>query len=311
MTSGREEACTKLHEYLEQKTTMHEFLDLANCAGAGEAGWKAEFDGVTGNVTMKNGATTKFTFPTPLKVTHSAACDSTPTLTVQMDTVMSGTLNVGGIDVAARLRKTLPFQDPNEWILGGMHWFRASGNFFSPPGIERSGASAANTYLTAATTKNPISYMNVLRPNEQTMAHVHWCLSPTQGSCSFANSFAVWTNAGSQGTTHVRTNCPPAYEGNGFASGDIYHGTDAHANAGSDAPADDNIMAGTWSTIGDYYAMEIDGSSITFSSNRADTTPNGSPFRTCTVPAGTKFYGVINMYAQGQLVGIPHIKYAY
>jgi len=110
MTSGREKACTMVHEYLETKTTTHSFDDITDCAGAGESNWGAEFNGVTGNVTLKNGATTKSTFPTPLKVTHSATCTTgvQPTLDLQLDTT-AGVLNVAeslslqGTDLTSKL----------------------------------------------------------------------------------------------------------------------------------------------------------------------------------------------------------------
>ena len=44
--------------------------------------------------------------PTPLKVVHAPRCHfDAPTLTLQMDTVATGTLTVGGFDVAATLQK--------------------------------------------------------------------------------------------------------------------------------------------------------------------------------------------------------------
>ena len=43
--------------------------------------------------------------PTPLKVTPAADCSGTaPTLTLQMDTVVPGSLMVGGFDLAVALR---------------------------------------------------------------------------------------------------------------------------------------------------------------------------------------------------------------
>ena len=221
-------------------------------------------------------------------------------------------LTVAGIDVAARLRELGPYQDPNAWTLESTdnHWYQGAPAARTMPSIIRSGTSVSNTYMIAAWTKNPISYMMGLRPTSTTMAHIHFCLSPTQGTCDPSESFVFWVRAESTtDTTQHRTSCPPAYEGTTHTSGYIFHGTDAETGAGSTAPPDDGIMSQN-PEVGDYYGMEIDGSSITFTSNRASTTPNGTPFRTCTVPAGTNFFGVINMYAPGQQVSLPFIKYA-
>ena len=94
---GRLQACTMVHEYLEEKTTTHSFDDISDCVGADESNWRTEFNGVTGNVTLKYGATAQSTFPTPLKVTHSATCATgvQPTLDLQLDTT-AGVLNVAG-----------------------------------------------------------------------------------------------------------------------------------------------------------------------------------------------------------------------
>ena len=51
--------------------------------------------------------------PTPLKVTHAAECSSkAPTLSLQMDTVVLGSLTVGGYDVAATLALLSSFVSP-------------------------------------------------------------------------------------------------------------------------------------------------------------------------------------------------------
>ena len=94
---ARLQACTMVHEYLETKTTTHSFDDITDCVGADESNWRTEFNGVTGSVTLKNGATAQSTFPTPLKVTHSATCATgvQPTLDLQLDTT-AGVLNVAG-----------------------------------------------------------------------------------------------------------------------------------------------------------------------------------------------------------------------
>ena len=97
-----------MHEYLETKTTTHEFADLDTCLGPDASKWSAKFDGAIANVTLSYDATAMATLKTPLKVTHAADCGNVPpTLTLQMDTTVVGTLNVGGMDVHSDFMSTL------------------------------------------------------------------------------------------------------------------------------------------------------------------------------------------------------------
>ena len=95
--AGRFQRCTDLHEYLEGKTTTHEFDDLDTCLGSDESKWSAKYDGASTNqVTLSNDAAVA-NLKTPLKVTHAADCGNVPpTLNVQMDTVHDGSLTLGG-----------------------------------------------------------------------------------------------------------------------------------------------------------------------------------------------------------------------
>lgn len=140
VASGRFEACTFYHEYLETKTTTHSFADITDCAGADESGWAAEFNGVTGNLTLKNGATVQSTFPTPLKVTHSAACTTgvQPTLDLQLDTT-AGVLNVAeslslqGTDLTSTLlalanRSVPTYARYQDWACTGKNGFMNHGS---------------------------------------------------------------------------------------------------------------------------------------------------------------------------------------
>ena len=106
------EQCTGVHEYLEHKTTTHHFenINADTCLGSDPAKWAVEFDGTTSATTLSNGPAAVTAVPTPLKVTHSADCSGTaPTLSLQLDTVVLGSLTVGGFDVAATLRNLVPF----------------------------------------------------------------------------------------------------------------------------------------------------------------------------------------------------------
>ena len=93
----RFEVCTHMHEYLETKTTTHEFADLDSCLGPDASKWSAKFDGAIANVTLSYDAAVMATLKTPLKVTHAADCGNVPpTLNVQMDTVHDGSLTLSG-----------------------------------------------------------------------------------------------------------------------------------------------------------------------------------------------------------------------
>jgi len=117
--AGLYETCTGLHEYLEAKTTTYEFADVANaqCLGPTSSNWGWAYNGHHGNVTLKSGATVIAGFRTPLKVMLAQNCANPPSLVVQMDTTMTGGLNVaaalsvsgslyagvGQVDVMARM----------------------------------------------------------------------------------------------------------------------------------------------------------------------------------------------------------------
>ena len=241
-----------MHEYLETKTTTHEFADLDTCLGPDASKWSAKFDGASSDVTLSYDAVVMTTLKTPLKVTHAADCSNvTPTLNVQMDTVLAHTLTLAepghvAIDVAARLRELGPYQDPNAWTLSsGQAWFLASG-YQGMPTIQRN--SDAKTYYATANTNRPVSYMLGLRPPNHNDGHSQYCLTPTQGQCSLADSFQIWVKNDDWSTTSFRTSCPPAYEGNGYSSGYIFHGTDAETGAGTTAPPDDDLFSATAAT---------------------------------------------------------------
>jgi len=117
--------CSRLHEFLERSSVVHEFANVAQCLGDDEASWAFRFNGVTGDVSLDGTpgggldnayaygtpgnarqlqAQTQSTFPTPFKVTHAADCQNVaPVLNVRLNTVMEGSLTVGGVDVGAAL----------------------------------------------------------------------------------------------------------------------------------------------------------------------------------------------------------------
>ena len=85
--SPAEGKCTKLHEYLERKTTTHHFDDVYGCFGNNMEDWEMQFDGTTSNVTLFDGSTAVAAVPTPLKVVHPPRCHfDAPTLYLQEGT---------------------------------------------------------------------------------------------------------------------------------------------------------------------------------------------------------------------------------
>eukprot|EP00964_Phaeocystis_antarctica_P051794 scaffold30246_cov63-Phaeocystis_antarctica.AAC.1 len=74
-----DDECTELHEYLEQATTTHTFMDVNLCLGNDPANWAWQFDGTSSNTTLLNSSSSAAvaTVLTPLKVTHAADCAST------------------------------------------------------------------------------------------------------------------------------------------------------------------------------------------------------------------------------------------
>lgn len=98
--------CTQLYEYLEAKTTTHVFaaVEDSNCLGSDATSWSWGYNGHTGKITLGSGGSTVTSIATPLKVTHATSCGATlPTLTLQLDTTVAGSLTVGSTDVGAEL----------------------------------------------------------------------------------------------------------------------------------------------------------------------------------------------------------------
>ena len=97
--SSRYRSCSELHEYLEGKTTTHEFADLDECLGSDASKWAWKYDPINAAVPLSNDSNAiPVTSPkTPLRVTHAQNCSAVePTLTLQLDTHIPGTLSVGG-----------------------------------------------------------------------------------------------------------------------------------------------------------------------------------------------------------------------
>ena len=97
--------CTFMHEYLEAKTTTHEFAAVTTCFGNDDTSkYRASFNGLTSNVSLAYDGSVVTQVKTPLKVTHAANCAShPPTMTVQLDTVFAGGVTAGGFDIPAEI----------------------------------------------------------------------------------------------------------------------------------------------------------------------------------------------------------------
>jgi len=113
--------CTSLYEYLEHKTTVHQFEDVNSCLGSDESkwAWKFQSTSTTPGVELQSDGATITTVPSPIKVTHASGCTAPPLLELQLDTtvqnlavinttvadqlVIGGQLVAGGIDIVAKL----------------------------------------------------------------------------------------------------------------------------------------------------------------------------------------------------------------
>jgi len=85
-------ACTRLHEYMEHKTTTHVFEDVSSCPGSDPS---ALFHAQTAEVAMSSGGSEVARVPTPLRVTHASDCTGA-TMRVQLNTTVGGNLDVEG-----------------------------------------------------------------------------------------------------------------------------------------------------------------------------------------------------------------------
>jgi len=89
-----------LLEYLEDKTTTHEFADVDACLGADVSAWAWQYDPVDSMVTLKSGGSVAARVPTPIKVTHAANCGAS--MALQLNTTVPA-LSIGDINVAQTL----------------------------------------------------------------------------------------------------------------------------------------------------------------------------------------------------------------
>lgn len=113
--NANEYQCTSLHEFLEDKTTTHEFEDLESCLGTDQAQWSYAYNPTTSaSVALTQGGSVVAEVPTPLKVTHAAGCTAPPTLELQLNTSVPA-LRIDGQDVAAQLAALAAHQFATPW----------------------------------------------------------------------------------------------------------------------------------------------------------------------------------------------------
>jgi len=105
--------CTRMHEWLEAKTTTHEFEDIDECLGTStQADWSHAYHPTQAEVALSSGGSEVARVKTPLKVRHAANCSSNASaLTLQMNTDVSGSFSVNGKDVG----------DALAWLIASTH----------------------------------------------------------------------------------------------------------------------------------------------------------------------------------------------
>ena len=166
-----------MHEYLEHKTSTHvmeEDGSGATCMDSSTDSWS--FDPATGGVVVSAADDSeKVRVPTPLKITHTADCNSTMELqlstTAASDLAVTGTLSAGGVDLVQKLRKMGPFLDLTAWTIepnGGI--LIDTGTY---PGILLQRDTSDASYIDLATTNVPVSMLQVPRFATLSSAHMH------------------------------------------------------------------------------------------------------------------------------------------
>ena len=232
------------------------------------------------------------TSPDTPQVTHATDCNTSPSLTLQMGTTVSGNLaatgsiSSNGKNIVTALNDIGPVQD----ILFAWTIDRTKGSLISgwatmtATSFQRDAASSAN-YENIAITRAPITRITWGRGPTSTGAHKMIGLSTVNtGLLTWQNSDVwMWFSYETDNfATGVRSECP---------NGPIFHGTDASGNAGTgNVPADDNLF--TDSDTGDLYSIVIDGTTASFYAAKYQSGQN--PFRTCTIPSGS-YYGKVCM----------------
>ena len=215
--ADRFEQCTHLHEYLEGKTTTHEFENLDTCLGADESKWSVKYDGASTNqVTLSNDAAVA-NLKTPLKVTHAADCGNVPpTLNVQMDTVHDGSLTLGGNTVHSSPKLLFRYNFPEDAASGTYTFGTGAGtdNWRNFPGLTHTPIlTKASTillvhYQTSWTMgidyENGVNFLAcrlMVGGTEETSAR------SIDGAGNYGTSSGTWVGAVSAGSPEIWVQC--------------------------------------------------------------------------------------------------------
>jgi len=294
-SATREGQCTSLHEYLEHKTTTHVFDDVNACLGSDESVWSWKYENTAANVVLSTGSTNVSTVPTPLKVTHAAQCsDFAPTLTLQMDTVMSGSLTVGGVNLLSSVQSILPQRDHMQWKLDNTH-----GAFGSYDTVWRT--TTTGQYERVAWTTNPITYAKFERPSSLFNAHTQICFTTDVSTTTTDDCSAlIWIYHGSddRAESNYRTYC-------GTSNGWIFHGSEACTGGGWGCSSDAKVSISDGDT-GDPFIVTISGGTFSIYFARHGLTLG--PLRTCSHPAGNYHLKIFMYPGSGVSMNMPTVK---
>ena len=210
--ADRFEQCTHLHEYLEGKTTTHEFDDLDTCLGSDESKWSVKYDGASTNqVTLSNDATVA-SLKTPLKVTHAADCGNVPpTLNVQMDTVHDGSLTLGGNTVHSSPKLLFRYDFPED-ATPGTYTFAAGGppmrtfpGLVHTPILTKASTILLVHYQISFSQQNPpynyLACQLVVGGTEETSAR------SIDGTGNYGTVSGTWIGAVSAGSPEIKVQC--------------------------------------------------------------------------------------------------------
>ena len=167
--------------YLEHKTSTHVMEEDGSGATCMDSSTDSlTFDPVTGEVVVSADSSEKVRVPTPLKITHTADCNSTMELqlstTAASGLAVTGTLSADGVDLVQKLRKMGPFLDLTAWTIEANGGILIDTSTYAGILLQRDTSGAS--YLPLATTNVPVSMLQLQRHAELSMAHMQAYLCP-------------------------------------------------------------------------------------------------------------------------------------
>jgi hypothetical protein len=203
--------CTRLYEYLEAKTTSYDFenVEHGTCLGDTSSEWKWSYDGHVGHTALSkaSGSTAVANIKTPLRVTLAENCAAAPTLTLQMNTNVDGTLTAGGQPVQTGLAAQLAFR--YDWPNTATHTF-ALGGWRDLPDLTKDLTLTQTSTLVLAHYQISFGGWGFLAcrlmvgGTEMIPAR---SIAGTVGAQSYATSSGQWIGAVNAGTTTIKVQC--------------------------------------------------------------------------------------------------------